>query len=215
MATRSPTENHSFWGSFADLASLNATLTDPRLEVGDTAYVAGTEDSLYAYDGAAWQAVGTGTIAGTIANTEVAFGTAADTIGGSPDMTWDGTQFVVQATAGGITKSVIAGNDATLTVKEEQGADKARLYMTVSGTTSGSVPQIITADEANVTLPLNLGIKDLRAAARPPSPTPTSWTRCSGTTSRQTAQSPSRTRRCRRASRQSATRQASKRLVGR
>lgn len=57
MATRSPTESHSYWGSFADFASLPAG--DPRLESGDTAY-AQTEASLYVYDGAAWGAVGGG-----------------------------------------------------------------------------------------------------------------------------------------------------------
>ncbi len=57
MATRSPTENHSYWGSFADAASL--PLGDARLQAGDTAY-AQAEAGLYVYDGAAWQAVGGG-----------------------------------------------------------------------------------------------------------------------------------------------------------
>jgi hypothetical protein len=59
MASRSPTIHHSFWGPFADAASL--PLGDPRLEVGDTAY-AQAEASLYVYDGAAWQPVGGGVL---------------------------------------------------------------------------------------------------------------------------------------------------------
>lgn len=55
MATRSPTTVHSFWGSFANAAAL--PLGDSRLQAGDTAY-AQAEASLYVYDGAAWQAVG-------------------------------------------------------------------------------------------------------------------------------------------------------------
>lgn len=55
MALRSPTIHHSFWGSFVDAASLPSG--DARLQAGDTAY-AQAEASLYAYDGAAWQAVG-------------------------------------------------------------------------------------------------------------------------------------------------------------
>lgn len=42
-----------------------------------------------------WQAAATGTIAGTIAANEVAFGTAPDTIGGSADLTWDNTNKTV------------------------------------------------------------------------------------------------------------------------
>ena len=57
MATRSPTENHSYWGSFADAASL--PVGDARLQAGDTAY-AQAEASLYVYDGAVWQAVSGG-----------------------------------------------------------------------------------------------------------------------------------------------------------
>lgn len=57
MATRSPTECHSFWGPFANAAAL--PLADPALQAGDTAY-AQAEASLYVYDGAAWQAVGSG-----------------------------------------------------------------------------------------------------------------------------------------------------------
>lgn len=73
----------------------------------------------------------------------------------------------VAATAGGITKTVTSGIDATSTVKEEQGTSAALLYTTVSGATSGGVPQIITADEANQTLPLNLGIEALQINGNP------------------------------------------------
>lgn len=61
MATRSPTTHHSYWGDFADAASLPAG--DPRLQAGDTAY-ATAEAALYVYDGAAWAPVGSG---GTVA----------------------------------------------------------------------------------------------------------------------------------------------------
>lgn len=52
MALRSPTEHHSFWGSFASVGDLPAG--DPRLEVGDTAYAA---PSLYVYTASGWVAV--------------------------------------------------------------------------------------------------------------------------------------------------------------
>lgn len=52
MALRSPTEHHSFWGSFASVGAL--PVGDPRLEVGDTAYAA---PSLYVYTASGWVAV--------------------------------------------------------------------------------------------------------------------------------------------------------------
>lgn len=55
MAVRSPTNKHSFWGPFADAASL-PSLSDPNLEQGDTAYVL-AETSLYVYTGSAWDKV--------------------------------------------------------------------------------------------------------------------------------------------------------------
>ena len=86
MATRSPTQTHSYWGKFPDATSLPSG--DTRLQSGDTAY-AEQEASLYVYDAtaAAWEVLGN--IAGTIAATEVAFGTGTDTIDGSADLTWD------------------------------------------------------------------------------------------------------------------------------
>jgi hypothetical protein len=59
MATRSPTQTHSYWGKFADATSLPSG--DVRLQSGDTAY-AEQEASLYVYDAtaAAWAAVGAG-----------------------------------------------------------------------------------------------------------------------------------------------------------
>lgn len=58
MATRSPTQHHSFWGPFANFAAL-PVVTDPRLQAGDTAY-AEAEATLYTFNAtlSAWQAVG-------------------------------------------------------------------------------------------------------------------------------------------------------------
>jgi hypothetical protein len=86
VATRSPTQTHSYWGKFSDATSLPSG--DTRLQSGDTAY-AEQEASLYVYDAtaAAWEVLGN--IAGTIAATEVAFGTGTDTIDGSADLTWN------------------------------------------------------------------------------------------------------------------------------
>ena len=59
MATRSPTQTHSYWGAFDDATTLPSG--DVRLQSGDTAY-AEQEASLYVYDAtaAAWAAVGAG-----------------------------------------------------------------------------------------------------------------------------------------------------------
>lgn len=51
MATRSPTEFHGYWGTFANAAAL--PLLDPRLQPGDTAF-ATAEASLFFYNGTAW-----------------------------------------------------------------------------------------------------------------------------------------------------------------
>lgn len=55
MATRSPTDTHSFWGPFANAGAL--PVGDARLQAGDTAY-AQAEASLYVYNGVSWQPVG-------------------------------------------------------------------------------------------------------------------------------------------------------------
>lgn len=54
---------------------------------------------------------GGGTISGTIADTQIAFGTAADTIGGSADLTWDGSTLSVASD----TESARFYRQATLT----------------------------------------------------------------------------------------------------
>lgn len=82
MATRSPTESHSYWGSFADFASLPAG--DPRLESGDTAY-AQAEASLYVYDGAAWNAVGGGGCGGPTGSVTTTDATPTTMITLTPD----------------------------------------------------------------------------------------------------------------------------------
>jgi hypothetical protein len=92
MAAPFTTATYTLWGTFADAASLPTT--DPRLQAGALAW-ATLEASLYVYDGAAWQAVSGGTIAGTIALNEVAFGTGVDTIGGSANLTWDNASSVL------------------------------------------------------------------------------------------------------------------------
>lgn len=66
----------------------------PTLDPGGgsgTLYTDLLTDTLYVWDGSSWAAVsggGGGTISGTIANTQVAFSTAADTIGGSALLTY-------------------------------------------------------------------------------------------------------------------------------
>lgn len=64
MATRSPTQTHSYWGSFANTGVLpGVSSADTRLQAGDTAFVA---PSLYVCTSAAfpatWAAVGDGGI---------------------------------------------------------------------------------------------------------------------------------------------------------
>lgn len=76
------------------------------------------------WDGAAWTAVGgggSGTIAGTIASTQVAFGTAADTIGGDP-------AFIYDSGLGVLTVPLVE----TTTVKAPSGSDLV-LYAQTSG----------------------------------------------------------------------------------
>jgi hypothetical protein len=91
MAAPFTTATYTLWGTFADAASLPTT--DPRLQAGALAW-ATLEAALYVYNGTAWQpAGGGGTIGGTIAANEVAFGSAPDTIGGSASLTYNsGTQ---------------------------------------------------------------------------------------------------------------------------
>ena len=58
MATRSPTEAHSYWGSWPDATALPPS-SDPRLQPGDTAY-AQAEASLYVYNLSGWTPVSQG-----------------------------------------------------------------------------------------------------------------------------------------------------------
>lgn len=59
-----------------------------------------------------WQPAGSGTIGGTIASPQVAFGTGVNTIGGSNDFEWDGTT-VVFSSAHGLS---FAGASAPITI---------------------------------------------------------------------------------------------------
>jgi hypothetical protein len=110
MATRSPTQTHSYWGSFTLASGLPSG--DARLQSGDTAYAEDT-DSLYAYDGAAWQAVGitqltadvtAGPGSGSLAATVVALQgnpLSSVTPADGQVLTWNGSAWVPGAPASG------------------------------------------------------------------------------------------------------------------
>ncbi len=97
MATRSPTEKHSYWGFRANAAALPPS-SDPRLQPGDTAYAV-SEASLYVYDGAAWQPVGGG--GGTVAIASERWVTT-----GGNDGTGDGSLSAPYATVGAALASI-------------------------------------------------------------------------------------------------------------
>ena len=90
-------------GSVASVTALpplstSGTATDPVVEF--QAWPANLAGAL-TNDGSgalSWVPGGTGGIGGTIANTQVAFGTALDTIGGSADITWNANTLAVNST---------------------------------------------------------------------------------------------------------------------
>ena len=122
---------------------------------------------------------GGGSISGTIASAEIAFGTGVDTIGGSSNLTWNGNTVLVESPvdASGIT---VQDTGVTVITDIQSGA----INMTsgfdeayISGkdvllrfrvdTAGGLIATIATLDETSVAAPLDLEIAELQINADP------------------------------------------------
>ena len=122
---------------------------------------------------------GGGTIDGTIASAEIAFGTGVDTIGGSSNLTWNGNTVFVESSvdASGITVqdtgvSVITDVQSGA-ISMASGFDQAYisgkdvLLRFRSDTLGGLIATIAALDESSVAAPLDLEVGELQINTDP------------------------------------------------
>ena len=137
-----------------------------------------TSGDALVWDGSQWAPTagggGTGTIGGTIASGEIAFGSGVDTIGGSANLTWNGNTVFVESPvdASGIT---IQDTGVTVITDLQSGAinmtsgfdqayvsGKDVLLRFTADTAGGLIATIAAIDETSALAPLDLEIGELQ-----------------------------------------------------